>query len=128
MRKSCWLILFVLLFASCAKEGLSNFPLDGVYTGIYLQTGSEYRSAHVRLIFVGNGYSGDSDDTDKTICYGNYEFIIDSIDFKSLCATPQDQLLLAGKYNWLTAGDSLYLTRDSTVYTSYKEQFILSKQ
>jgi hypothetical protein len=108
MKKNGWLFLILFALSSCAKDQGSGFPLDGTYAGVYLQTGSVNRSANLRLVFAGNGFSGETTDTVKTICNGNYEMMPDSIDFTSLCSLPQDQLLLYGTYRMRTAGDSLF--------------------
>ena len=118
--------MFVL--ASCAKDSGSNFPLDGAYAGEYQKTDTFSSSASVRLVFAGNGFSGETNSPDKTICAGNYDIFLDSISFTNLCSIPQDQLLVYGNYQMKKVGDSLYMRRDSTTLISYSELFSLRKQ
>lgn len=126
--KVAGLLVLISCFISCNKDPGSSFPLDGVYSGVYLSTGEIQESGDVRLAFAGSGFSGESTGTARTICYGNYQISPDSINFTNLCSTPDSLLLLVGKYKMSSAGDSLYFTRTITGTLNYEEHFNLKKQ
>ncbi|HEY4936101.1 MAG TPA: hypothetical protein VII44_05945 [Puia sp.] len=128
MSRIFGLVLVIFSFVSCAKDSGSSYPLDGIYSGIYLQTGEIKDTAEVKIVFAGNGFSGESSDTVRTICYGTYQISQDSINFTNLCSTPDPDLLLVGKYKMTTVGDSLYFTRDSSGIINYEDHFNLKKQ
>ena len=123
-----WLLIIVSSFSSCAKDNTPSGDLNGVYTGIYLQTGDIEDAGSVTIVFVGSNFSGESIGSARPICNGSYQITRDSIDFKNFCSTPDPELLLVGKYKMINSGDSLYFTRDSNAIVHYQEYFSLKKQ
>ena len=121
------LLFLINCISSCNKDPGSSFPLDGVYSGVYMSNGEIQESGDVRLAFAGFGLAV-STGTSRMICYGNYQESPDSIDFTNLCSTPDSLLLLVGKYKMTGAGDSLYFTRTITGMHNYEEHFNLRKQ
>jgi hypothetical protein len=124
MKWSRPLVALALIFAlaSCAKDGSPSGDLNGGYYGIYERTdGVVDTSATVRIVFVGSNFSGESQANVRPICNGNYAITGDSINFTNLCSTPDDELLLVGKYQIRETGDSLYLSRLHELY-SLKQQ------
>ena len=111
-----WLILMVVL-ASCSKQADPSGDLNGGYTGGYVRTGDSAEAGTVRIVFVGNNFSGESVGTARPICNGNYEILGDSINFTNLCSTPDPELLLVGKYQLTETGDSLYLSRSNELFS-----------
>ena len=125
MRNGFWGLIFVFGLVSCAKETEPNGDLNGTYNGTYLRTGDIEDAGAVRIVFVANIFSGESDASQLNICNGNYDVFGDSINFKNLCSGTG---LLEGNYKLKETGDSLYMSRivDSTV--NYADNFILKKQ
>ncbi|HET7002812.1 MAG TPA: hypothetical protein VFI33_15915 [Puia sp.] len=115
---------------SCSKDpGTPSGDLNGVYSGTYSQTGAVTDFAYVKIVFVGSNFSGESTDTIRSVCNGSYQISGDSINFKNFCSTPDPELLLAGKYQMTSAGDSLYFRRDSPTDTiHFTELFSLKSQ
>jgi hypothetical protein len=115
------LVVVIGLLSSCAKESTPNGALNGTYAGTYLNTGVIPDSGTVRIVFVGSNFSGESMGTSRPICNGSYTVIGDSINFTNYCSTPDPELLLVGKYQLKSIGDSLYFIR-------LHEQFSLKQQ
>ena len=111
LNKNSWiLILFIL--SSCAKDSSTGGALNGTYSGIYEQgPGVNDSTGTVRIVFIGNNFSGESQGSLRPICNGNYEISGDSINFINLCSTPDPYLLLVEKYQLKETSDSLYLSR-----------------
>ena len=109
------------LLASCAKNSPPNGDLNGTYAGTYVNTSVLPDSGTVRIVFVGSNFSGVSMGTSRPICNGSYAITGDSINFTNYCSTPDPELLLVGKFQFRTTGDSLYFIR-------LHEQFSLKQQ
>ena len=124
------IIILILLISSCTQNtDTPSGDLNGVYIGDYAQTGAISSFAYVKLVFVGSNFSGEGNDSLRSICNGSYQITGDSINFKNFCSTPDYELLLAGKYKIKKTGDSLYFSRDSPPDTvHYTELFSLKSQ
>jgi hypothetical protein len=124
-----FIIILSFLFSCTQSTNTPSGDLNGVYNGTYSQAGAVKDSASVKLVFVGSNFSGESNDSLRSICNGSYQITGDSINFKNFCSTPDPELLLAGKYKMTTAGDSLYFKRDSPPDTiHFTELFSLKSQ
>jgi hypothetical protein len=125
-----FLFILILLIQSCSQSyDTPSGDLNGVYSGSYTQTGAVIDNAFVKLVFVGSNFSGDANDSFRSVCNGSYEIIGDSIKFKNYCITPGSQLLLAGNYKFRSVGDSIYFSRHSPADTlQYTELFSLQSQ
>ena len=117
LKKNSWiLILFIL--ASCNKDSSTGGALNGTYSGVYEQgPGVSDSTGTVRIVFIGNNFSGESQSSLRPICNGNYDILGDSINFVNLCSTPDPYLLLVGKYQLKETGDSLYLSRGLELFS-----------
>jgi hypothetical protein len=121
LKKVSWISVLFLL-AACAKDSSTGGDLNGTYSGVYEQgPGANDSTGTVRIVFIGNNFSGESQATLRPICNGNYEIIGDSINFTNLCSSPDADLLLVGKYNIKETGDSLYFSRNQELF-SLKQQ------
>ena len=125
MRNGFWGLIFAFGLVSCAKESEPSGDLNGTYNGTFLRTGDVEDAGSVRIVFVANIFSGESNASQMNICNGNYDIFGDSIRFKNLCSGSD---LLNGNYKLKESADSLYFSRmvDSTVH--YTDNFILKKQ
>jgi hypothetical protein len=121
LKTNSW-ILILFLLASCAKDSSTGGDLNGTWSGVYEQgPGVNDSTGTVRIVFIGNNFSGESQATLRPICNGNYEIIGDSINFTNLCSSPDADLLLVGKYRIKETGDSLYFSRNQELF-SLKQQ------
>jgi len=119
--------LFIAL-VSCTRDSGPSGDLNGAYAGTYLESGALKDTGDVRIVFVGQNFSGESVGADRSICNGSYVILYDSIQFTNGCSTPDADLLLAGKYKMTEVGDSLYFSRVSNGIIYYEELFSLKKQ
>ena len=119
--KGYFLLIIMGMMNSCAKDNTPSGELSGTYVGNYLETGSLQDSGTVKIVFVGSNFSGVSMGTSRPICNGSYAITGDSINFTNYCSTPDPELLLVGKFQFRTTGDSLYFIR-------LHEQFRLKQQ
>jgi hypothetical protein len=127
VRKVILHLFLIFTFFSCSKgSDTSSFPLDGAYDGTYLRSGDLKDTATVTIVFAGSGFSGQSSSVVRTICNGTYQVFSDSVNFINGCAIPDSSLLLVGKYKLTGTGDSLYLSKDSSMGNlHYEDQFSL---
>jgi hypothetical protein len=121
-------LIFMIALLSCTRDSGPSGALDGAYSGTYLATGPIADTGEVRIVFVGQNFSGDAEGTKRSICNGSYSVIVDSIQFTNLCSTPDADLLLAGKYRMVAVGDSLYFSREYNGFIYSQELFSLKKQ
>jgi hypothetical protein len=121
-------LMMSIAFVSCTQDNGPSGALNGAYAGTYLATGPMADTGDVRIVFVGQNFSGDAEGTKRSICNGNYSIVADSIQFINGCSTPDADLLLAGKYRMVAVGDSLYFSRVSNGIIYYEELFSLKKQ
>ena len=128
MGKLIWLLLFITCLSSCSKDTDPSGALNGTYNGIYWRTGAIKDTAYVQIVFVGSAFSGVSTGSVRSICNGTYQVNYDSINFTNLCNIPDEDLLLVGKYQMSSVGDSLYFTGFFSGIAYYKDQFNLKKQ
>jgi hypothetical protein len=117
LKKNNWIwMLFIL--ASCNKDSSTGGALNGTYSGVYEQgPGPSDSTGTVRIVFIGNNFSGESQASLLPICNGNYDIVGDSINFTNLCSTPDQYLLLVGKYQLKETSDSLYLSRGLELFS-----------
>lgn len=116
MRSIIAILAITLVFAYCSKSQDSTLG-DGHYSGTFRRiSNGQGDTAYVNLTIAGNSFEGTNGPNNyPSICKGTYSANGQEVDFKNQCfftANFDWSLILSGKYEYRTPGDSLIIIRD----------------
>ncbi|SFF52878.1 hypothetical protein [Sunxiuqinia elliptica] len=136
MKIYSYLVLALLLFASCEKEELREpSSLQGSYIGTFQRevVWSESDTANITLTFEENRWTGSSDKNKyPALCNGTFSIDGDTIIFENDCAWTAEfdgTLILDGKYLLTETAKTIEFSRDyrSETKDTYVDKYTLLK-
>lgn len=135
MKSAILLCVAAIVLSGCdSSDALESADLqkmssefEGTYTGIFFrnQPFTHIETANVELNFDGNEFAGSSDiNKYPAICHGSFDLAEGEIEFQNECFWTAEfdwSIILAGKFEAVLRGDSLFLTKriDANTWDHY---------